>query len=378
MIDTKKEHIAVTEANRLGIPVVAVVDTNCDPDIIDFVIPGNDDAIRSRQPDVPDHRRRGRSRASTLAQQARQGAPGTRPRTPPTAAAAPPPPQRPTGGGSAQGRGAAGAGPRRGGGASSARSRSAPRAGRRREAPAPEPTPTPPSRGARAGRADAAPTSDADGATPATDSRRPTSGGATTMAEISAKDVAALRKATGAGMMDCKQALEETGGDLEAAKDWLRTKGLAGAAKRAGRAAEQGAVDVVVDGERRRARRAELRDRLRRQGRRLHATVAGARPARRSSRATPTSASQPFEGGTVGDAVKQLAAQARRERSSSAGSSRFETDRRPRSTATSTSRTSAARSACWSSSAASTRRRRRRARSRTTSRCTSRARRRGT
>jgi len=47
VIDTKKEHIAVTEANRLGIPVVAVVDTNCDPDLIDFVIPGNDDAIRS-------------------------------------------------------------------------------------------------------------------------------------------------------------------------------------------------------------------------------------------------------------------------------------------------------------------------------------------
>ncbi len=47
VIDTKREHIAVTEANRLGIPVVAVVDTNCDPDLIDFVIPGNDDAIRS-------------------------------------------------------------------------------------------------------------------------------------------------------------------------------------------------------------------------------------------------------------------------------------------------------------------------------------------
>jgi len=47
VIDTKKEHIAVTEANRLGIPVIAVVDTNCDPDIIDYVIPGNDDAIRS-------------------------------------------------------------------------------------------------------------------------------------------------------------------------------------------------------------------------------------------------------------------------------------------------------------------------------------------
>ncbi len=47
VIDTKKEHIAVTEANKLGLPVVAVVDTNCDPDLITYVIPGNDDAIRS-------------------------------------------------------------------------------------------------------------------------------------------------------------------------------------------------------------------------------------------------------------------------------------------------------------------------------------------
>ncbi len=47
VIDTKKEHIAVSEANKLNTPVVAVVDTNCDPDIIQYVIPGNDDAIRS-------------------------------------------------------------------------------------------------------------------------------------------------------------------------------------------------------------------------------------------------------------------------------------------------------------------------------------------
>ena len=47
VLDTKKEHIAVTEANKLGIPIVALVDTNCDPDVIDYVIPGNDDAIRS-------------------------------------------------------------------------------------------------------------------------------------------------------------------------------------------------------------------------------------------------------------------------------------------------------------------------------------------
>ncbi|HEV3227599.1 MAG TPA: 30S ribosomal protein S2, partial [Acidimicrobiales bacterium] len=47
IIDTKKEHIGVTEANKLGIPIVAVVDTNCDPDLIQYVIPGNDDAIRA-------------------------------------------------------------------------------------------------------------------------------------------------------------------------------------------------------------------------------------------------------------------------------------------------------------------------------------------
>ena len=47
VIDTKKEHIAVTEANKLGIPVVAVVDTNVDPDVVQYPIPGNDDAIRA-------------------------------------------------------------------------------------------------------------------------------------------------------------------------------------------------------------------------------------------------------------------------------------------------------------------------------------------
>ncbi len=49
IIDVKTEHIAVTEGSRLGIPIIAVVDTNCDPDNIDHVIPGNDDAIRSAQ-----------------------------------------------------------------------------------------------------------------------------------------------------------------------------------------------------------------------------------------------------------------------------------------------------------------------------------------
>jgi len=49
IIDVNAEHIAVAEANRLNIPVVALVDTNCDPDLVDYVIPGNDDAIRAGQ-----------------------------------------------------------------------------------------------------------------------------------------------------------------------------------------------------------------------------------------------------------------------------------------------------------------------------------------
>jgi small subunit ribosomal protein S2 len=47
VVDPKKEYIAVSEANKLGIPVIAIVDTNCDPELIDYPIPGNDDAIRA-------------------------------------------------------------------------------------------------------------------------------------------------------------------------------------------------------------------------------------------------------------------------------------------------------------------------------------------
>ena len=68
------------------------------------------------------------------------------------------------------------------------------------------------------------------------------------MAEYSAKDIAALRKATGAGMLDCKQALEESDGKLDDAMDWLRAKGIAKAGKLSDREATEGAVDVLVDG----------------------------------------------------------------------------------------------------------------------------------
>ncbi|WP_439545672.1 translation elongation factor Ts [Sandarakinorhabdus sp.] len=68
------------------------------------------------------------------------------------------------------------------------------------------------------------------------------------MAEITAGMVKDLRDKTGAGMMDCKKALAETAGDMEAAIDWLRAKGLASAAKKAGRTAAEGLVGVAVSG----------------------------------------------------------------------------------------------------------------------------------
>src|SRR5499427_3093060 len=66
------------------------------------------------------------------------------------------------------------------------------------------------------------------------------------MANVSAAMVKELRDQTGAGMMDCKAALSETGGNLEAAVDWLRKKGLSKAAKKAGRVAAEGLIGVAV------------------------------------------------------------------------------------------------------------------------------------
>ncbi|MEI8276326.1 MAG: translation elongation factor Ts [Hyphomicrobiales bacterium] len=68
------------------------------------------------------------------------------------------------------------------------------------------------------------------------------------MAQITAQMVKELRESTGAGMMDCKAALTETGGEMEAAQDWLRKKGLSKAAKKAGRVAAEGLIGVAVRG----------------------------------------------------------------------------------------------------------------------------------
>jgi len=70
------------------------------------------------------------------------------------------------------------------------------------------------------------------------------------MAEITASLVKELRETTGAGMMDCKKALTETGGEMEAAIDWLRKSGLAAVAKKASRVASEGLVGVATDGKR--------------------------------------------------------------------------------------------------------------------------------
>ena len=237
IIDTKKEHIAVTEANRLRIPVVAIVDTNCDPDIIDYVIPGNDDAIRSAQlmcRVISDAVVEGREIARRRGARAGTRSGGGRPGAPRAAAHARgagrvrPPPGR---GARRRGREAArdrrARPPGQGGAEVGAPATTRPPPGRR--------SIHPPSAVATAGGA-AEP--------PCRRGRRRTR--ADPMADISAKDVAALRKMTGAGMMDCKKALLENDGDFERAKDWLREKGIAGAAKRSGRAADQGAIEVLV------------------------------------------------------------------------------------------------------------------------------------
>ena len=65
---------------------------------------------------------------------------------------------------------------------------------------------------------------------------------------VTAQQVKELRDATGVGMMDCKKALAETNGDMEAAVDWLRTRGLAKAAKKAGRVAAEGLVGISNEG----------------------------------------------------------------------------------------------------------------------------------
>ena len=102
--------------------------------------------------------------------------------------------------------------------------------------------------------------------------------------QISASLVKELRDQTGAGMMDGKRALEETGGDVEAAQRLLREQGMAQAGKKAGRETTEGEVSRDGLGERRRARRRRLRDRARLEERRVPAL--SRKPCSRRSRRT--------------------------------------------------------------------------------------------
>ena len=222
VVDAKKEQIAVAEANKLGIPVVAIVDTNADPDVITVPIPGNDDAIRSV---VADHRgavrrdRRG-ARADADAREAAEDVEAEtystdagarrrrrgRPQAPPAAPQA-----------------AAEAGGDRGAAQDRARrAEGAPESGRARR----------PARARRARSRSGARDREHRRSGPV----RAASGGfryshrvteLETMASmtISPKDVSELRARTGAGMMDCKKALEEAGGDMDKAVEILREEG---------------------------------------------------------------------------------------------------------------------------------------------------------
>jgi ribosomal protein L7/L12 len=201
---------------------VAVVDTNCDPDPIDFPIPGNDDAARAMS-----------LYCDLIADAVLDGIC-----------------RQPGGSGHGPGRQR-----------SAERSRAWPdeveaRLKKPKLSAAPAVEAEAPAEEAEAPAEDANPNNRCHDATK----------GDLPMAQITAALVKELREKTGAGMMDAKKALVENDGDMDAALDWLRKKGLSKAAKKADRVAAEGLVAVAVERRRRhggRCGRSELRNRLR-------------------------------------------------------------------------------------------------------------------
>ena len=265
VIDVGHEHIAVHEANKLGIPVVGVVDTNCSPDGVDYVIPGNDDAIRAIQlyaGGIADAVLEGRSRIPEVpagedefVELDEEGKPKEKPV--PQRAQAPPPY------GASRLRSAASAARQ---GASVAMLPKLGRGGRDGDRAGEAAAPA----ARKSADARSRPILAGDGAT------RPHAGVAAVAAAeavrsgdrswtITAEAVKELRERTGAGMMECKKALVETGGDLDAAVELLRKPGLAKADKKAARVAAEGVI--VIERSRRRPdgahRRGQLRNRFR-------------------------------------------------------------------------------------------------------------------
>ncbi len=195
VVDLKKEQLAVREARRLNIPIIGLVDTNADPDEADYVIPGNDDAIRS---------------CALVTKVLANGIEAGKQLVPAAEMApAAEPPVRDSG----PGEGAPGE-----------------PGGSPAEAEAPPAETEEPAKEAGRGR----------------DRRGAGGGGGLMSTTISASLVKELRDQTGAGMMDCKRALEETGGDLEAARTLLRERGIAQAAKRSGRETTEGKVGFSI------------------------------------------------------------------------------------------------------------------------------------
>ena len=202
VVDTKKEKIAVDEARKLKIPVLGIVDTNCDPDEVDFVIPGNDDALRSIRlfaSRIADAVMEGRGmKESADVESNRESSGGA--------------------GGDDIGR-------------------------RRRTTPASGPPRPRSGSGLRVDRAHDFPRVFAPASAGPAFSRTTTRPGDRQMAvTITASQVKKLRDQTGAGMMECKAALIEANGDFEEANTILRKRGLASAAKKAGRATSEGLI----------------------------------------------------------------------------------------------------------------------------------------
>ena len=221
IVDTKKEHIAVGEARKLNIPVVAILDTNCDPDEVDYPIPGNDDAIRSAALLT-------KVIAEAVADglMARSGARNGR------AATARTKPEPGVAARRAAGRVGAGA------------ARSAPSAvGRSRRAAA-EADAARGGRGTcrRGPRACLRRPPPPTGPRPALPTTRHERTETAHDGELHRRGRQAAPRATGAGMMDCKKALEEADGDFDKAVELLRIKGAKDVGKRAERTTANGLV----------------------------------------------------------------------------------------------------------------------------------------
>ena len=255
VVDVGHERIAVHEAQKLGIPVVAVVDTNCSPDGISYVIPGNDDAMRAIQlyaagiadaviegratiPEVAvgedefveldeEGKPRPKGAARRRAAPVRKKAPARR-----RATAAVAPAESDAAAAEAAAAELVEADPEESPEAFMAR-----RAAARKKAPAAAAKPdavAPPAGDAAEPRARRR---------PGCRGRRGRDAGRGIMT-VTAEAVKALRERTGAGMMECKKALVETGGDLEAAAEIMRKSGLAKADKKAGRVAAEGVIAI--------------------------------------------------------------------------------------------------------------------------------------